>query len=56
MLQLPTLYTEPLSKDFKTDGDKLIEFAEIAWKSPENPDGLQLDEWQKWLLRAILER
>ena len=56
MLQLPTLYTEPLSKDFVTDGDKLIEFAEIAWKSPENPDGLQLDEWQKWLLRAILER
>jgi phage terminase large subunit-like protein len=56
MLQLPTLFTEPLSKDFKTDGDKLIEFAEIAWKSPENPDGLQLDEWQKWLLRAILER
>jgi phage terminase large subunit-like protein len=56
MLQLPTLYTRPLSEDFVTDGDKLIDFANIAWRSPENPDGLQLDEWQKWLLRAILER
>jgi phage terminase large subunit-like protein len=56
MLQLPTIYTQPLSKDFPTDGDKLIEFAKLAWSSPENPDGLQLDEWQKWLLRAMLER
>ena len=56
MLQLPTIYTPPLSEDFVTDGDKLIEFANIAWKSPESPDGLELDEWQKWLLRAILER
>lgn len=56
MLQLPAIYTEPLSADFPTDGDKLIEFANIAWKSPENPNGLELDEWQRWLLRAILER
>lgn len=56
MLQLPAVYTPPLSADFATDGDRLIEFANIAWKSPENPDGLELDEWQKWLLRAILER
>lgn len=56
MLQLPAVFTPPLSADFATDGDRLIEFANIAWKSPENPDGLELDEWQKWLLRAILER
>ena len=56
MLQLPTTFTPPLSEDFITDGDKLIEFAKIAWSSPESPDGLELDEWQKWLLRAILER
>jgi phage terminase large subunit-like protein len=56
MLQLPTTYTPPLSNDFITDGDKLIEFCKIAWSSPESPDGLELDEWQKWLLRAILER
>lgn len=56
MLQLPAQFTPPLSDNFPTDGDKLIEFADIAWRSPENPDGLQLDEWQRWLLRAILER
>jgi phage terminase large subunit-like protein len=56
MLQLPSTYTPPLSDDFITDGDKLIEFAKIAWSSPENPNGLELDEWQKWLLRAVLER
>jgi phage terminase large subunit-like protein len=56
MLQLPATYTAPLSEDFESDGDALLALADIAWKSPENPDGLQLDEWQKWLLRHILER
>lgn len=56
MLQLPALYTKPLSDDFTTDGDILLELAAIAWKSPERPDGLTLDAWQQWLLRAILER
>ena len=54
--QPPTRYTKPLSPNFDTDGDKLIELVNIAWKSPENPNGMQLDEWQSWLLRAILER
>lgn len=56
MLQLPSVYTPPLSDDFETDGDRLIEFANIAWQSPESPDGLTLDEWQRWLLRHVLER
>lgn len=56
MLQLPAIYTPPLSEDFPTDGDKLIELVKVAWKSPELPDGLQLDEWQEWLLRHLLER
>lgn len=56
MLQLPSVYTPPLSDDFITDGDRLIEFANIAWQSPESPDGLTLDEWQRWLLRHVLER
>ena len=56
MLQLPSVFTPPLSDDFATDGDRLIEFANIAWQSPESPEGLSLDEWQKWLLRHILER
>lgn len=56
MLQLPATYTPPLSEDFPTDGDKLIELTSLAWKSPENPAGLELDEWQQWLLRHVLER
>jgi phage terminase large subunit-like protein len=56
MLQLPAIYTKPLSDNFVTDGDLLLELAAIAWKSPENPDGLVLDEWQAWLIRAMLER
>lgn len=56
MLQLPATYTAPLSENFVTDGDRLLELAELAWKSPENPDGLKLDEWQRWLIRAVLER
>jgi len=56
MLQLPATYTAPLSEDFPSDGDALLKLADIAWKSPENPEGLQLDEWQKWLLRHLLER
>ena len=56
MLQLPTLYTPPLSEDFPSDGDKLAQLVDVAWKSPENPEGIELDEWQKWLLRHVLER
>lgn len=56
MLQLPAFYTKPLSDDFVTDGDLLLELAAIAWKSPEHPNGLVLDEWQQWLIRAMLER
>ena len=56
MLQLPATYTKPLSEDFESDGDLLIELSSLAWKSVENPEGLELDEWQKWLLRHVLER
>lgn len=56
MLQLPATYTKPLSDDFQSDGDLVIELADLAWKSAENPDGLKLDEWQKWLIRHLLER
>lgn len=55
-LQLPAIYTKPLSDDFPSDGEKLAELVRVAWKSPEQPDGLELDEWQAWLLRHILER
>ncbi len=54
---LPTHYTEPLSEDFPTDGDKLINIAEAIWRLPERHDEvLVLTDWQKWLIRHVLER
>lgn len=54
---LPTHYTEPLSESFITDGDKLINVAESLWHLPERHDEiLKLTDWQKWLIRAALER
>jgi phage terminase large subunit-like protein len=56
MLQLPARFTPPLSEDFETDGDRLIELMELCWVTPESDAPIELDEWQKWLLRHILER
>jgi phage terminase large subunit-like protein len=56
MLQLPAIWTKPLSEDFPSDGDKLANLVKIAWKSPESPKGIELDEWQQWLLRHVFER
>ncbi len=56
-LQLPARYTQPLTAKFPTDGDKLIKLVE-GFMVTEESEGkpLTLDPWQKWLLRAILER
>ena len=55
-LQLPARYTKPLSESFVSDGPLLIELVESLWSSPENPEGVKLDEWQKWLINRVLER
>ena len=57
-LRHPAVWTRPLKSRMKllTDGDKVIELVKVAWKSPESPDGIELDEWQKWLIRHMLER
>lgn len=52
----PAIYTKPLSPDFPSDGDRLLELVRLAWRTTEQPDGIVLDEWQEWLIRAILER
>lgn len=52
----PAIYTKPLSEDFPSDADRLLQVVALAYRDMDNPDGLQLDEWQEWLLRAILER
>jgi phage terminase large subunit-like protein len=56
MLQLPARFTPPLSENFPTDGDRLIELMELCWVTPETDQPIDLDEWQKWLLRHVLER
>jgi phage terminase large subunit-like protein len=54
---LPTAYTKPLSENLVTDGDKLINISQALWKLPEKHDEpLVLTDWQKWLIRAVLER
>lgn len=53
----PTHYTDPLTDEFVSDGDKLINIAEKLWRLPEKGDEvLKLTDWQKWLIRAALER
>lgn len=56
MLQLPARYTPPLSEDFPTDGDRLIQLMELCWVTPETDKPIELDAWQSWLLRHVLER
>jgi phage terminase large subunit-like protein len=54
---LPTHYTLPLSEDFPTDGDKIINISQALWRLPEKHDELLvLTDWQKWLIRSVLER
>jgi phage terminase large subunit-like protein len=53
----PTHYTDPLSENFITDGDKIINIAQGIWHLPEkHNEKLVLTEWQKWLIRAVFER
>ena len=57
MKWLPTRYTKPLSEDFPSSGDTVIGIAEAFIRLPErNNDKLVLTEWQKWLIRSVLER
>lgn len=57
MLQLPSRYTKPLRKGFKSDGDLLIEICERFMVTKESGGApIVFDDWQKWLLRAMLER
>jgi phage terminase large subunit-like protein len=56
-MQLPARYTAPLSEDFATDGDKLITIVESFMSTQETgTEPIQLDPWQQWILKAVLER
>ncbi len=41
-VRYPSIYTKALRPHTRmfTDGDKVIELVKMAWKSPENPDGV----------------
>jgi phage terminase large subunit-like protein len=53
----PSHYTLPLSEEFPTDGDKIINISQALWRLPERHDELLvLTDWQKWLIRHVLER
>ncbi len=51
----PTRYTPPLSEDFTTEGDKLLRFAGRFWRIAEVLGFVVFDEWQRWLVRHVLE-
>lgn len=55
-MQLPARFTPPLSENFETDGDRLIELMRMCWVTPEVDSPIELDEWQEWLFRHVLER
>ena len=51
---LPTRFTPPLRDDFESDADWLLPIAEMAFRVAYG-DSYRFDEWQKWLVRAVLE-
>lgn len=54
---MPTHYTDTLSSDYITDGNKLINVAETLWYLPEKHNArLVLTDWQKDLICRVLER
>jgi len=52
----PARWTKPLSENFESDADRLLQVVDLAYRDMDNPDGIKLDEWQVWLLRHLLER
>lgn len=53
---LPATFTPALSENFVSDGPRLRAFVKLAWRTPENPNGIELDRWQAWLIDRVLER
>lgn len=51
---MPSRFTKPLRPDFTSQGDKLLRFADRYWSIAE-AEQLTLDDWQRWLIRAVLE-
>jgi phage terminase large subunit-like protein len=52
----PARYTPSLTgtEEFCTEGDRLLAFLAVHWRSPE-AERFLLDPWQVWLIRHVLE-
>lgn len=53
---MPSRFTPSLTgtEEFATRGDRLLKFAEAEWSIPDAAT-FELDAWQRWLIRHILE-
>lgn len=52
---LPREYTRPLANPDYSEGEKLIRLSEQLFRFAAG-DELRLDDWQKWLIREILQK
>ena len=52
---LPGTYTRPVENPDYSEGDRLIKLAEAVFRF-EQSDEMRLDEWQKWLVREVLQK
>lgn len=52
----PSVYTSPLTGELlHTDGDRLLDVLDHIELKPEAPGTFKLDDWQRWLIRHVLE-
>jgi phage terminase large subunit-like protein len=55
---MPTRYTPSLTgtEEFVTDGDRLLQVIDKYWIEEDVDGRFVLDDWQRWLIRHVLER
>lgn len=52
---MPTRYTRPIENPDYSEGNRLIKLAEAVFVF-EQSDDFGLDDWQKWLIREVLQK
>lgn len=52
---LPGTYTRPIENPDYSEGERLIKLAEAVFRF-EQSDEMRLDDWQKWLVREVLQK
>src|SRR6218665_2962638 len=51
---MPTRFSAPFGEGFPSHGDWLLRLVDKVWRLPDG-SRIELDVWQRWLIRAILE-